>query len=158
MESDVENPEKKTIAVFISFIVGEHIADFFTFSSDGSLTIESSPIGLDVQKGDVIVRYFGSDVRGWTQKEFESKHWLNLNDKTKVELLIFRKGYNPKDMDKKVKVGPKKRMHGNEYIFQFCILFSCGGTGSTKGLSFVHVTNAVWSFPMPRILPKTMIV
>ena len=106
MESDNSDPEpeeNQTVALWLEFKVGDHIADFFTYSPDGSLTIESSPIGINVQKGDVIVRYFNDDVRGWTKERFEREKWLNLKETTRVKLLIFRKGYKPEDMDKTVR-------------------------------------------------------
>ena len=107
MEADEENEEPQTEAVFFKFKVGKDLTEYFNFVPDGSLTFENSPIGLDIQKGDVLVRYFSNDVRGWTQDQFMSKYWLNVKEKTRVEMLVFRKGYNPKDMDKSFKVSMK---------------------------------------------------
>lgn len=96
---------QRTVALRLDFKIGNHCQkeDFFTFSNDGSLTIESSPVGINVQKGDVLVRYFNDDVRGWSLDRFNTEKWNRLEEPTRVELLIFRKGYNPDDMDRNVK-------------------------------------------------------
>ena len=92
--------------MFINFKVWENLTEYFNFVPDGSLTFENSPIGLDLQRGDVLVRYCGHNVRGWSQDLFMSKYWSNVKKNTMVELLVFRKGYNSDDLTKDFKVRP----------------------------------------------------
>ena len=89
---------QRTVALRLDFKIGNYCQkeDFFTFSNDGSLTIESSPVGINVQKGDVLVRYFNDDVRGWSLDRFNTEKWNSLQEPTRVELLIFLRNVSKK--------------------------------------------------------------
>ena len=102
----VEEEIHGTHVLELWYKIGENEQDFVVcHDNQRNLVVKNSPLGVEVQDGDVIASWDHVDVRNMDYKTFKENHLANDKKKKKrIRVIIYKKGFDPADLNPDVPV------------------------------------------------------